>query len=281
MERSTRAERIAGITAMLVIEPWRARTLQEIGAIFGVAKSTLCEDLAAINDELEKHGLGTIHSLPGAAGGVRYRATLSAPRIRETVADLCRELSAPDRVLRGGFLYMTDILLHPTWTFLLGRVFATAFGAKEIDCVVTVETKGIPVGLMTARALDVPLVVLRRDHRVTEGPAVSINYLSGSTSRIQTMSLARRALPPQARVVLIDDFMRAGGTARGMMDMMAEFGAQVRGMGVVVETAVPRQKLVSDYISLVILEGIDERARQVKLRPSSWVEAFPLDEGTA
>ena len=272
MDRTKRPERLSVVTAKLIGMPSRPFTLSDLSADFGVARSTLSEDLSTIREALERHDLGTIDSVPGPQGGVRYRTALTSFSIKGIVGSLCGELSRPDRILRGGFLYMTDVLLDPYWTCLIGRVLATAFGSQKIDFAVTVETKGIPVSLMTAHFLGVPLVVSRRDHKVTEGPAVSINYFSGSNDRIQTMSLARRALPPQSRVLLIDDFMRAGGTARGMIDLMAEFGAQVVGVAVVVETASPRRKLVSDYVSLAILEGIEEHKREVRISPSPWVD---------
>ena len=82
---------------------------------------------------------------------------------------------------------------------------------------------------MTARALDVPLAIVRRVNRVTEGTVVTTNYVSGSAKRIETMSLSRRALSPGMKVVIIDDFMKAGGSARGLVDLVAEFGAEVAG----------------------------------------------------
>lgn len=135
----------------------------------------------------------------------------------------------------------------------------------------TLETRGIPIALMTARALNVPLAIVRRVSRVTEGSVVTMNYVSGSAKRIETMSLSRRALREGMRVLIVDDFMKAGGTAKGLVDLVIEFGADVCGIGVLVETSLPREKLVADYVSLVVLEAVDENAREVRLRPSSWI----------
>src|SRR5690606_17121035 len=104
-----------------------------------------------------------------------------------------------------------------------------------------------------ARALDVPLAIVRRVNRVTEGTVVTTNYVSGSAKRIETMSLSRRALSPGMKVVIIDDFMKAGGSARGLVDLVGEFGAEVAGIGVLVETAEPRQKLVGEYGSCAVI----------------------------
>ena len=61
------------------------------------------------------------------------------------------------------------------------------------------ETKGIPAALMAAQALGVPLVIARRSSKVYEGSAVNINYVSGSSAHIETMSLSRAECARPAR----------------------------------------------------------------------------------
>ncbi|MGI6226289.1 MAG: phosphoribosyltransferase family protein, partial [Peptococcales bacterium] len=103
-----------------------------------------------------------------------------------------------------------------------------------------------------------------------EGSAVSINYISGSTKKIGTMSLARRALRTESKVIIIDDFMKAGGTAKGMIDLMKEFKAEVLGMGVFVDTQEPEQKLVGNYLGLLELVELDEKKEIVKIVSKSF-----------
>ena len=64
------------------------------------------------------------------------------------------------------------------------------------------ETKGTPLALMTAKAFNKPLVIIRADSRVTEGSALSINYVSGSV-KIGTMSLAKKSLTHGFKVLLM------------------------------------------------------------------------------
>ena len=49
----------------------------------------------------------------------------------------------------------------------------------NIDYIVTVETKGIPLAYEVAKNLGIELVIIRRDNKITEGPTVTINYVSG------------------------------------------------------------------------------------------------------
>ncbi len=268
-----RSDRLVQLSHLLLEHPATPFTLGQLGKVLGVAKSTISEDLDLVGESLAGLGLGRLESHPGAAGGVVFRPIKTKAQMQAFATNLCARLREPHRILTGGFIYMTDLIFTPEWTAEIGRTFASRFAQPAPDYVITVETKGIPLALMTARYLNRPLVVIRRDARVTEGPSVGINFLSGSTGRIQTMSLPRRAVPPGAKVLLIDDFMKAGGTARGMMDLMSEFEARVLGLGVLVETAEPARKLVRDRVALAVLDGVDEKARRVSIRPAEWVSA--------
>lgn len=167
---------------------------------------------------------------------------------------------------------MSDILSEPRILNEIGRIFASAFAERNFDVVMTVETKGIPLAYATATYLNLPVVTARRDNKVTEGSAVSINYVSGSNKRIQTMSLSRRALPEESRVLIIDDFKRAGGTIQGMMDLLQEFKATVAGVGVFVESAEVEEHLIEDYVSLARLRGVDSKSKQISVELGNYFD---------
>ncbi|MGI6129999.1 MAG: pur operon repressor [bacterium] len=271
MERRRRVERLIALTRFLVEHPCQLVPLSSFTDELKAAKSSLSEDVALIKRMLDELGGGFVETVAGAAGGVRYVPELTGAKAHSLVLKLAAELAQKKRYLPGGFVYLTDLLFEPKLMEDVGQIFAARFRPLGPEWVVTVETKGIPVALFTARALGIPAVIIRRESRVTEGPAVSINYISGSTRRIQTMSLPRRALPAGARVVLVDDFMRAGGTARGMMDLMAEFGATVLGTGMLVTMKEPESKLVPDYFSLLTLEEASEAGQELVVEPAAWL----------
>ncbi|MDA8227438.1 MAG: pur operon repressor [Desulfitobacterium hafniense] len=258
MDKMKRAERLVAIIQALMAKPNMLIPLPVLAERFGAAKSTISEDLLAVKESLAVSGLGRLETVPGAAGGVRYIPVITQEDAQNFLVDLANKLGTKDRILTGGFLYMTDILYDPSVLRPLGLVFAGAFRNRRPEVVVTIETKGIPLALYTAEALGVPMIIIRHGNKVTEGSAVSINYVSGSSKRIQTMSLARRALEPGKRVLLIDDFMKAGGTARGMMNLMAEFDADVVGTGVLMESVTPNEsKLVENYLAVLRLNELD------------------------
>lgn len=264
-----RSERIVRLTQTLLEQPFRLLSLTEMAEKLESAKSSLSEDLAIIRDVLMQEGAGTLETHAGAAGGVRYIPGIPPRQVSDFVAEMCRVLADPDRILPGGYLYISDILGRPEVLDRAGRIFAHIFSSSGADYVLTVETKGIPLAVSTARFLRIPTVVVRRDHRVTEGSAVSINYVSGSR-RIQTMSLSRRSLPERSKVLIIDDFMKAGGTAKAMIDMMKEFKTEVAGVGVFMSTAEPKEKMVEDYVALTVLEQVNELGKEIQVVPGNF-----------
>ena len=267
-----RAHRIAAITKHLVDRPHQVFPLGEFADLFNVSKSTLSEDLAIIRETFNTLEMGRVETISGAVGGVRYMPHVPMLDMYEEVSALCEKLQEPHRILPGGFVYTDDLISSPTLLTSVGEIFATQFQTLEPQYVVTVETAGIPVALMTARALNVPLVVVRRQSRVTEGPVLTMNFLSGSARQIETMSLSRRALPINSRVLLIDDFMKAGGTLRGLTDLMGEFECEVVGKGILIETGWPEEKLIEDHLPLIQLQEVDVDKQQVKVKPADWLK---------
>ncbi len=272
-----RSDRIVRLTRELMDHPGEPLSLTDMAQRFISAKSSISEDLAIIRSVMESDGEGTLHTHVGATGGVIYQVSLSDDRAASFVDEVKESLEQDDRILPGGYLYMTDLLGKPQMLRIAGKMFARIFVEKEPNVVLTVETKGIPLAVMTAQYLNCPFVVARRDHKWSEGSSVSTNYVSGSEKRIQTMSLSKRSIHEGARVLIIDDFMKAGGTVKGMTGLINEFSAQVVGTGVFMETAEPSDKLVDQYVSLLSLTEVDESARKIMIKPGNY---FSMMEGT-
>ncbi|MCG7410783.1 pur operon repressor [Paenibacillus sp. ACRRX] len=274
MKKLKRSARLVEMTQYLMSKPHTLIPLTTFAERYGAAKSSISEDLAIIKEVCESEETGELLTLAGAAGGVKYIPKSSPDKALPLVQTLCAQLEQPDRMLPGGYYYITDILGQPGLMNDIGRMFASAFANHDIDVVMTVETKGIPIAYATAAHLNLPVVLVRRDHVVTEGSAVSINYVSGSQKSIHTMTLARRALKERSRVLVVDDFMRAGGTINGMIDLLHEFNATVAGVGVLVESedVSNDERLLHDYVSLVRVGTIDSRNRQMSVKPGNYFD---------
>lgn len=271
MKKLNRNQRLIGITKILTDNPNKVVNLNVFTEKFNAAKSSISEDLVIVREVLNTLDMGGVDTIAGAAGGVKYKTNISEQEKHQFTEELCNLLKDKNRVIPGNFIYMTDIMYNPQIICKAGLILASTFSNLDIDYVVTVETKGIPLAYEVAKLLGVQLVIVRRDTKVTEGTTVSINYVSGSSRRIQTMSLAKKAIDKGSKCIFIDDFMKAGGTALGIVDLLKEFESELLGIGVLIDNLETQNKLVNDYVSLVELRGIDDNG-DVNINPSSRIK---------
>ena len=266
--KTKRSERIGAMIRILTQTPNTIYSYPVFCDMFDAAKSSISEDIAATKNIIEKFGLGKIETLAGAAGGVRFLQDIPDEAANKFLLSACEKLSKAERVLPGDFIYTVDVLSDPKYVDKMSEILATKLRKLEADFVITVETKGIPIALLTAKNLGIPLVIARRDNMLSEGPVVTINYVSGSLSRLQTMSVAKMAVPQGKKALVIDDFMKGGGTVKGICEIMKEFDVKIVGVGVVIATQEPEQKNVTDYFSLITMCGIDKALNIPILKPT-------------
>lgn len=263
-----RSERVSAIVKILSDSPNQSYSLNTFCQMFGAAKSSISEDLQAARRLLETLELGHIETTSGAGGGVRFIPTISDSAFSELQLYLCEKLKEPSRQLAGGFLYTSDIMFHARLMKKVAHAFARKFQDSGADYVVTIETKGIAVATMVSELLNVPLVVIRRESKISEGSTVSINYFSGSSDRVQKMSIAKRAVEPGSNALIIDDFMRAGGSVKGITDILTEFDVKIVGTGIVIVTTEPEKKTIQDYSALIYLSSADGDKKELKVFPN-------------
>ena len=263
--------RVGALIELLSNSPNRIFSLNDFCSMFDAAKSSISEDLATAREITKLTGLGYIETIPGSSGGVRYVSNISDEKVSQYQENLCRKLSDPSRILGGGFLYTSDIMFDPAAVREMASIFARKFREYDADYIVTIETKGIPLAMKTAELLSIPCVVVRRDARISEGATMSINYLSGSSEHMQKMSISKRAAESGKKAIIIDDFMRGGGSIKGITDILAEFDTQVVGIGVAIANREPEKKRITNYTPLVYLGKVDEETKNIETSPNSQI----------
>lgn len=260
-----RSERLIDLTRYLLDHPRELISLPFFVSRYDSAKSSISEDLAIIRRTFASRGLGQIQTLPGAAGGVQYLPGVTADEAANFLEMLALKLSESDRLLPGGYLYLSDLLGNPTYLRMVGRLIAAQYAHQKVDAIMTVATKGIPIAQSVATCLGVPFVIVRRDARITEGATVSVNYVSASSSRIAKMELSKRSLSEGAHVVIVDDFMKGGGTIHGMHDLLKEFNAHLVGITVFAEGHFTGERAERDYTSLLNVIAVDTATHLIKV----------------
>ena len=120
----------------------------------------------------------------------------------------------------------------------IGREFAAYFADKGITRVVTVESSGIAPAAMTALAMNLPLVVLKKQgSRILSDDLLQTTVRSFTKNNSYELTLKHEFMPKGERVLLIDDFLASGEAAVGVHTLLQQAGATLCGIGIVIEKA--------------------------------------------
>jgi adenine phosphoribosyltransferase len=128
---------------------------------------------------------------------------------------------------------------------------AEPYRNARIDRVVGVESRGFILGALVARALDVGFIPVRKPGKL---PALktSIEYaLEYGTDKLEVHT---DACDRAARVLVVDDVLATGGTARATCELMERLGAEVAGLSflLVLEFLKGRDKLQGRRVETVL-----------------------------
>jgi purine operon repressor len=260
------------MTQYLLTHPHTLVSLTLFAKRYDSAKSSISEDITIIKKTFRERGLGKIATIPGATGGVMYTPMMPQEMAKADILEICDRLSEKDRLLPGGYVYLSDLLGEPELLRNIGRIIASKYADQEIDAVMTVATKGVPIAQAVSYYLNSPFVIVRRDSKITEGSTVSVNYVSGSSNRIEKMELSKRSLKQGSRILVVDDFMKGGGTVNGMRSLIEEFDAELVGITVFAEANFKGERAVENYHSLLYVEKVDPATKTIKVVPGNYFE---------
>ncbi|MCG0677430.1 purine operon repressor [Lactiplantibacillus plantarum] len=267
-----RSERLIDMTRYLLERPHTLVSLTYFAERYASAKSSISEDLTILKKVFQAQGTGILETIPGAAGGARFIPYILKEEAQEFIDEMTTKVADKSRVLPGGYVYLSDILGQPDILRQVGRVIATQYLNQKIDAVMTVATKGIPIAQSVATYLNVPFVIVRNDSKITEGSTVSVNYVSGSSERIKKMELSKRSLTEGANVLIVDDFMKGGGTINGMKTLIEEFDANLIGITVFAEASFVGNRLIDDYTSLLRVTNVSDSDKAIKVVAGNYLE---------
>ena len=270
--KTRRSDRLIDMTRYFMERPHTLVSLTFFAERYESAKSSISEDLAIIKRTVKLRGIGILETIPGATGGAIFIPSIDEDEARAFIEDMTEQLSHQDRLLPGGYVYLSDLLGRPDVLRYVGRVIARQYIDKQIDAVMTVATKGVPIAQSVASYLNVPFVIVRRDSKITEGSTVSVNYVSGSSERIEKMELSKRSLKRGSHVLVVDDFMKGGGTVNGMKSMIEEFESELVGITVFAEGAFDGRRMVEDYTSLLKVDSVNTIDKTIHVSTGNYLE---------
>lgn len=265
-----RSERLVNMVIYFLQNPNTITPLSYFMDEFQSAKSSISEDLTIIKESFQENNMGSLITYAGARGGVQYQPYYEPIQLEQEILALRDEINGSQRLLPGGYIYTSDLLSNPKWLKRIGRVISSKYIAEEVDTIMTIATKGVPIAQAVAYNLNIPFVIVRNSSKVTEGSTVSINYLPRSSSEdVEKMALSNRSLKEGSKVLIIDDFLRGGGTLTGLHRMVEEFNCEVVDSVVFLEHDSPLSN--KNYQSLLKIKSVDEINETIEVEAGDFI----------
>lgn len=143
------------------------------------------------------------------------------------------------QVRPGNVLKVDCFLNHQLDVALLdeiGAEFSRIFKDEGINKILTIEASGIAIACMTARHFGVPVVFAKKaKSKNIDGAVYTSTVHSFTYGRDYDITLSKKFLGPQDKVLILDDFLANGKAMRGLLDVCTQAGATVGGIGICIE----------------------------------------------
>ena len=183
-----------------------------------------------------------------------------------------------DRILKDGKCYEGGILkvdkfinhqLDPNLMKQIAVEFIRRYASTEIKKIITVETSGIAPAIMMGFLLDLPVVFAKKKKPSTMADMLSSTVFSFTKQREYHVCISKEYLTPADKVLFVDDFLAYGNAAKGIIDLCKQAGAELVGMGFIIEKAFQHGREIIEAAgirceSLAIIDSLDNC--EIKLR---------------
>ena len=130
------------------------------------------------------------------------------------------------------FYDITTLLKDPVGFMVVIDRLAEAYAGRHVDKVIGIEARGFIFGPALAYKLGAGFVPVRKPNKLpaaTEGISYALEY---GQDRLE---IHVDAVEPNQRVLVADDLLATGGTARAVVDLLKKLEAHVVGLSFVVE----------------------------------------------
>src|SRR4051812_3713352 len=158
----------------------------------------------------------------------------------------------PDFPKAGILFYdVTTLLRDPEGFRLAIDAMAEPYHGQGISLVVGIESRGFILGAAVADRIGAGFVPVRKVGKLPH-TTVRVSYdLEYGTDSLEIHS---DAVEPGQTVLIVDDLLATGGTARATVDLVRKLGGDVRGVSVLIELAElnGRDKLAGENVRAVL-----------------------------
>ena len=169
----------------------------------------------------------------------------------EPLKKLIREV--PDFPKKGILFYdITTLLKDKLGLATLIDALAEHYIKRDVDLVLGMEARGFIFGPALAYRLNAGFVPVRKPGKL---PAPTVKYDYALEYGLGTLEIHKDAIQKGQRVLIVDDLLATGGTAEATAKLAESLGANIAGLGFVVELEFlkGREKL-KDYDVMSLLK---------------------------
>ena len=177
-----------------------------------------------------------------------------------------------DRILKdgrcfpGGILKVDNFINHQMDPVLMKSMaveFVRRFAGTDINKVLTVEASGIAPAIMVGYLLEVPVVFAKKRKPSTMENMLVTEVYSFTKNQTNSICVSKDYLQPGDKVLFIDDFLANGNAGKGMIDLIEQAGAELVGMGFLIEKAFQKggdmlRQMGIHVESLAVIESLDD-----------------------
>lgn len=169
-------------------------------------------------------------------------------------------IEARAEYLGNGILKADSFINHqllPGFSTRMGKAFAAGFKAQGVTGatkIVTAEVSGIAPALVTAQAMEIPMVFARKKR-----PAFMNDRLfeASATSRTKGedvfLYISSRFLGPTDRVVIVDDFLATASTLEALCSIVEQSGGKLLAIGCIIEKVFEKGRQRLEYLNVPII----------------------------
>ena len=150
-----------------------------------------------------------------------------------------------DMILERGIAVNEDILkvdsfvnhqVDPELMKNIGDEFAEHFKGQGITKVATIESSGIAPALMTALALNVPMLILKKQpSKILNQDLYQTVVTSYTKGTSYELTLSKNFISENDHVLIIDDFLANGEAATGAIRLIRKAHATIASVGILIE----------------------------------------------
>jgi len=154
---------------------------------------------------------------------------------------------------KAGILFydITTLLQDPAGLRAAVDSLALPFMNQGIDIVVGIESRGFIFGSVVADRIGAGFALVRKPGKL---PAACVRATYDLEYGTDSLEIHEDAVKKGQRVLIVDDLLATGGTARATMDLVKGLGGTIHGLAFLIELVAlnGRAKLAGEQIHTVL-----------------------------